>query len=144
MTAADGAVDFYSNVNNNARYESREEAVELDKKLINAWVGHPHFTIIQNNGISFQEKIDQCKNAVLTFIGLPAPSAIVKKFRLIADKEHHEIKVPKTIKKEFFQLDETFLVTTIEGATSMVRKVGKNDSFIYSNEVRYVQNGEKI
>jgi CYTH domain-containing protein len=26
----------------------------------------------------------------------------------------------------------------------MVRKIGKNDSFIYSTEIRYVQNGERI
>jgi len=26
----------------------------------------------------------------------------------------------------------------------MVRKIGKNDSFIYSNEIRYTQNGERI
>ena len=29
-------------------------------------------------------------------------------------------------------------------ATNMVRKIGKNDSFIYSNEIRYYQNSEKI
>jgi hypothetical protein len=58
VTAADGAQNFYTNTNNQARYESSNEAVELDKKLINAWVGHPHFSIIQNNGASFQEKID--------------------------------------------------------------------------------------
>lgn len=32
--------------NNQARYEDLEAAIELDKKLINAWVGHPHFSII--------------------------------------------------------------------------------------------------
>ena len=26
----------------------------------------------------------------------------------------------------------------------MVRKIGKNDSFIYSVEIKYVQNGERI
>lgn len=49
VTAADGAEIFYSNSNNQARYESVTEAQELDKKLINAWVGHPHFSIIQNS-----------------------------------------------------------------------------------------------
>lgn len=27
---------------------------------------------------------------------------------------------------------------------NVVRKIGKNDSFIYSNELRFVQNGEQI
>ena len=47
VTAADGAEKFY-NFENEARSESIEESKELDKKLINAWVGHPHFSIIQN------------------------------------------------------------------------------------------------
>jgi hypothetical protein len=46
VSAADGAEKFYSKENNEARYESVQEAVELDKRLINAWVGHPHFSII--------------------------------------------------------------------------------------------------
>jgi len=49
VTAADGAENFYTTANNEARYESVKEAVELDKRLINAWVGHPHFTIIKNS-----------------------------------------------------------------------------------------------
>jgi hypothetical protein len=48
VTAADGAKEFYTDANNAARYESAKDAVELDKKLINAWVGHPHFSIIDN------------------------------------------------------------------------------------------------
>ena len=49
VTAADGAAKFYTGDNNQARYETVEEAIVLDKKLINAWVGHPHFTIIDND-----------------------------------------------------------------------------------------------
>jgi hypothetical protein len=49
VTAAEGAPDFYSDGNNEARYENMGEAKDLDKKIINAWVGHPHFSIIQNN-----------------------------------------------------------------------------------------------
>lgn len=49
VTAADGAPNFYQNANNQARYESVQEAIDLDKKLINAWVGHPQFSVIQNN-----------------------------------------------------------------------------------------------
>ena len=52
--------------------------------------------------------------------------------------------MPKSIKKEFFQLDETYLQAMSDEGTSVVRKIGKNDSFIYSHEIRYLQNGEKI
>lgn len=53
VTCADGAQEFYTSANNEARYESTEEAMELDKKLINAWVGHPHFSIIDNREQGF-------------------------------------------------------------------------------------------
>jgi hypothetical protein len=43
VSAADGAEEFYTGQNNEARYENVTEAKALDKKLINAWVGHPQF-----------------------------------------------------------------------------------------------------
>jgi hypothetical protein len=43
VSAADGAEEFYTGQNNEARYENATEAKALDKKLINAWVGHPQF-----------------------------------------------------------------------------------------------------
>ena len=48
VTAANGAAEFYTDANNEARYETAEMAVISDKKLINAWVGHPNFSIIDN------------------------------------------------------------------------------------------------
>lgn len=85
-------------------------------------------------------------STVLNFIGLPSPSAYVKKFLLVTDVSNHDINVPKNIKREFFQLDETFLMTNKNSPfdTNLLRKVGKNDAFIYSNEVRFVQNNERI
>lgn len=58
----------------------------------------------------------------------------------------HDIHVPKNIKREFFQLDETFLLTSSNTPLdiNLLRKIGKNDAFIYSNEVSFVQNNERI
>ena len=52
----------------------------------------------------------------------------MNKFLLVSDQSNYDIKVPKSIKKEFFQLDDTFLQTDLEDGLSMVRKIGKNDS----------------
>jgi len=72
----------------------------------------------------------------------------VKKFLLIVDKNYHDFKVPKQIKKEFFQVDETYLAVQkselSDDGTNIVRKIGKNDSFIYSHEINFVLNQEKI
>ena len=85
-------------------------------------------------------------STVLNFIGLPSPTAFVKKFLLITDMSNHDINVPKNIKREFFQLDETYLLTNKSTPfdINLIRKVGKNDAFIYSNELRFIQNGENI
>lgn len=82
VTAADGALDYYTSENNVARYEDAKGAVSLDKKLINSWIGHPHFHIIDNRDNGFQKKIDFCLNTVLKFIGLPTPNSFYKKFLL--------------------------------------------------------------
>lgn len=74
VTSADGAVKFYTSENNEARYETVDQAKDLDKKLINAWVGHPQFSIIDNvESSGFQNKIKRCNDAVFKVIGLPTP-----------------------------------------------------------------------
>jgi predicted ATPase len=40
VTAADGAEKFYASLNNEARYESVEEAVSKDRRLREAYLGH--------------------------------------------------------------------------------------------------------
>ena len=104
VTAADGAEEFYTDQNNEARYESKQMATELDKKLINAWVGHPHFSIIDNKELGFQKKIDKCVETVCKYIGLPTPTSFYKKF-LLRVTGHFELlscNLPKKIKLEYF------------------------------------------
>ena len=144
VSAADGAEQFYTDANNEARYETVEQAVELDKKLINAWVGHPHFSIIDNVSQGFQNKIDRCVDTVFKTIGMPTPQSYHKKFLLVTLPGMFDINTPLSIKKEVFQIGETFLMATKEGTESFVRKIGKNDSYIYNHEVRLYQNNERI
>ena len=41
VTAAKGAVEYYTTENNESRKETPEQAAELDDKTIAAWTGHP-------------------------------------------------------------------------------------------------------
>ena len=103
VSAAEGAPKFYTDLNNEARYESLDEARALDKKLINSWVGHPQFTIVDNkepNG--FQGKIDRCVDAVFKTIGLPTQQTHHKKFLLVTLPGMFDIDTPKSVKKEVF------------------------------------------
>lgn len=144
VTAADGAPQFYSDASNEARYESVEEAIALDKKLINSWVGHPQFSIIDNNMGGFKDKIDRCVAAVFQTIGLPTPRTHHKKFLLVTLPGLFDIDTPASVKKEVFQTEETFLTATKENTEAFIRKIGKNDSYIYTHELRHYVGGERI
>jgi hypothetical protein len=54
--------------------------------------------------------------------------------------------MPSEIHREFFQLDETFLQPINKQLvdTNLVRKFGRNDAFVYQNEVRFMNDGERI
>ena len=73
MTAAEGAEQFYNTVSNYERKETIEQARIIDKKFINAWVGHPQFNIIKNTNKRFNTKIDYCLQKTLALIGMPQP-----------------------------------------------------------------------
>ena len=63
VTAADGAVEYYTLSNNGARTETPEEARELDAKTFDAWKGHKNLYRIDNS-TSFDEKINRLINYV--------------------------------------------------------------------------------
>lgn len=64
VSAANGAVEYYQwndpskedTGNNAARYESPEEAADLDNRLYDAWKDHPQFKVFDNS-TDFKTKI---------------------------------------------------------------------------------------
>ncbi len=58
VTAAEGAEDFYSVLNNTARLENLEEAREIDLSLRSAWADHPRFHLVDNS-TDFAGKINR-------------------------------------------------------------------------------------
>jgi hypothetical protein len=145
VTAADGAPAFYTNENNEARYETIEQAIDLDKKLINAWVGHPQFSIIENKEEGgFHGKISRCIDAVFKVIGMPTLQTHHKKFLLVMPPGQIDVNTPAKVKKEVFHVQETYLQQTSDQVENFVKRTGKNDSFIYNHEVRTYQEKERI
>ena len=70
VTAADGAEEFYTLSNNEARTETIEEARELDRNTRNAWIEHQNLKIIDNS-TDFQNKINRLLQEVYLIMGLP-------------------------------------------------------------------------
>jgi len=95
MTAAAGAEEFYSTDNMPTVKPTLTQARELDKRLINAWVGHPQFTIVKNKKKNvFAQKVDYCMRSVLHTIGEPQTVSYVRKYLLVADRSNYEFELP--------------------------------------------------
>ncbi|MDO8604546.1 MAG: AAA family ATPase [bacterium] len=78
-TAALGAEDFYTQINNHARVETLEEARLLDERTLEAWIGHSHLSIIDNS-TDFSGKLRRLFGGVCAVLGVPSPLEIERKF----------------------------------------------------------------
>lgn len=75
VSAADGAEKYYTVANNAQRYEKADEAGlaiarMLDKKIVQAWTGHPRLRVI-NNGEDFERKMNRVIKEINTVLELP-------------------------------------------------------------------------
>ena len=126
VTAAKGAVEFYTTANNTARTETPEQAAALDDKLIAAWSGHPHLRIIDNS-TGFEEKMKRLIAEITFFLGEPEPFEIERKFLI----EYPDLKaleaMPNCRKVEIIQ---TYLKS--EGNEEVrIRQRGTNGHYMY-------------
>lgn len=84
-TAADGAAYAYTLDNNAARTEDPAAAIQVDRLVRDAWLGHPHFIVIGNRpGCGFDAKLARLTAAVLGILGEPEPVEIERKWLLAA------------------------------------------------------------
>ncbi len=79
VTAADGALEYYTGENNSARLETPEEALRIDLRTQESWLGHPRFKIIDNS-TDFEGKIRRTFSAIAAIIGIPDVSPIQEKY----------------------------------------------------------------
>lgn len=129
VTAADGAPTFYTLENNKVRLETPEEAVVLDRKTQNAWVGHPHLRVVDNR-TGFREKINRVDARISELAGLELRKRIVRKF-LVKTVGGGVAEVGG----EEFNVEQTFLRRQDLGLES-IRKRGKGGVFTYVYKVR--------
>ena len=84
VSAADGAEKYYTTATNATRYEQMNEeglriARELDKKVVQAWTGHPHLRVINNND-DFNAKLNRVLKEIAHVLGLPQPIEEERKY----------------------------------------------------------------
>ncbi len=126
VTAAIGALEYYTTINNEARSETPEQAAILDTKTRDAWLGHRHLRVIDNS-TGFSDKIDRLIKEVFVAMGVPTPIETERKF-LIKLPSEEQLKAHQTVKSHIVQ---TYLKRTDPEVERRVRQRGINGEFSY-------------
>ncbi len=79
VTAADGALEYY-NLDNQARKETPEQARQVDQKTQKAWMGHPNYHLVDNVGVTFEQKQQRVLDTLFEYLGQPIPIQKYKKY----------------------------------------------------------------
>lgn len=85
VSAAIGAEAAY-NHGNAARSETVEQAAELDRRTLAAWIGHPHLRVIDNS-TDFESKIERVIREISDILGEPVPTEREYKYLIEAVDE---------------------------------------------------------
>ena len=122
VSAADGAEKFYTTTTNSQRAEQKNEeglrmARELDKKVINAWSGHPHLRVI-NNHDDFDTKLNRVLKEISSVLGLAQPITEERKYIVEVTGE-----IPNTIDSDILQ---TYLVSDPDSEVRLRRRFWSN------------------
>ena len=139
-TAAKGAAQAYTLANNAARYETLQEACELDDRLIASWTGHPHLRIIDNS-TDFQAKLERLINAMTSFLGEPDPFEVEHKYLIEYPDLAFLESLPYCSKVDIVQ---TYLISQ-PGTQIRIRRRGSNGHYIcYRSEKRRLSESRRV
>lgn len=142
VTAADGKEEYYTLENNAARSESAEEAHALDKRTMNAWVGHNNLRIIDNS-TDFKDKINRVLENIFKYLGMATNAKQQRKFSIdmnssdlsILDRQDECVKI---------EISQTYLGKSDNGCEERLRKRTYNgeSTYYYTKQIKR-ENGTK-
>lgn len=124
VTAADGALEYYTGENNAARIESPEEARSIDQRTRESWLGHPHFKIIDNR-TDFEGKIKRTFEAISQFLNIHLP--LDRKEKYLVDAVEYGM-LPA---HQIVQMEEVYLRSKNRSEEVHIRKRGQHGAFLY-------------
>jgi len=124
VTAADGARDYYTAENNTARIETPEEAMRIDRRIRESWLGHPQFRVIDNR-TDFEGKIRRTFAAISHILGMPASLQPARRF-LVREVMDDLLPSHKTI-----EIEQFYLRSKNPEEELRIRKRGQDGSYLY-------------
>lgn len=120
ITAADGAEEFYTLENNQARSETPEVARDIDLKLQAAWNGHPNHVIIGNWVQNFDDKVALTCSKICQEVGLENMTLPTQKFVLNSEVDEQKLLGELNLGMERYEETTTFLKESEEGQASWI------------------------
>jgi CYTH domain-containing protein/predicted ATPase len=127
VTAAEGAEEFYTKANNEVRRETAIQARSADKKTMDAWVGAPHFRVIDNS-TDFEMKVKRLAAEIFATLGLPSPLEIENKYLIQMPNLVQIMQSNNFVKSQIYQ-------TYLRGGTGLperrIRQRGIDNYFSY-------------
>ena len=139
VTAAKGAEEYYTTANNTARTETPEQAAAADDKLLSAWVGHPHFRVIDNS-TGFEGKMRRLVSEISSFLGEPEQGEVKKKY-LIAYPDVDALEADPNCRR--IDIIQTYLKTG-SGEEVRIRQRGFGGNYIYFATAKKLAGGRKV
>lgn len=127
-TAAHG--EGYTLDNNPARSETPDQARQVDAKIREAWVGHPHLRVIENTK-EFSDKIRLVIAAVCNVIGEPEPLEDERRFLV------KSFAFPADLKFERVFIKQSYLNSLVDKEVERIRQRGQDGTFIYFHTTKF-------
>jgi CYTH domain-containing protein/predicted ATPase len=124
VTAADGAMEYYTGENNCARLETADEAVLIDGKIKDSWLGHPRFKIIDSR-TDFQSKVRQTFSAISEILGMPESMETREKYLI----ERVLYKALPT--HQIIEIEQVYLRSKDPDEVVRIKKRSQDSSFLY-------------
>ena len=139
VTAAKGAEEFYTLANNEARYETVEEAIRADDSTLAAWTGHPHLRVIDNRN-DFDKKMLALIREISSFLGEPKPLETRRKY-LIAYPDLDMLESRPNCQR--VEIMQAYLKSEIPGEMIRIRQRGRDGNYVYYKTRKRIIDGMK-
>lgn len=137
VSCAKGA-EYAYNFGNAARYESIEEAREMDDRTLRAWSAHPNLHIIDNS-CDFEEKINRGISAIYALVGQSAPEDEKRKYLISMPDTGALLRKREAVAVEMMQ---TYLISTKPNTVRRIRQQCSGEDYLYFyTEKRSDENG---
>jgi CYTH domain-containing protein/predicted ATPase len=124
VTAADGAPEHYTGQNNTARIETVEEALLIDRRIRESWLGHPRFRIVDNR-TDFRGKMARTFSAISQLLGIPAPTEERERY-VLRHVSYEDLPTYRIIDTE-----QVCIRSKNRDEEIWIKKRGQDDSYLY-------------